>query len=250
MRSLAAAIAVGLVFGTMAHGGIITIYTGSFAGAYHYLDSPSAVADYKANAAAIATDQFVSRVKFLPTQSSLWPKPAYNNGGDIYVTTAVTGLQAGDIIKFDTNWLWRGTPSDPLTSYDDAPPFWVLVGDYTHTPGNRIYDWLNFGTYSGTAEYTFTSSSGVYNLVSTEADLPLAIGSALAVLRDVEVYRGATLLNSQTSSRGYSYSMTGITGGTLMASGACDSGPLQVVPEPATLTCLALGLAVWVRRRK
>jgi hypothetical protein len=229
------------------------IDTGTFAGPHH--SAVGGAPTYKAHATDIEAGTHVNQVDFSPAESAEWPDPAYNQGGNIFVVSVVSGLKLGDIVKIDNDYLWRETPSDPFESYWNQAPYWVKITDYTQTPSTLIDGWLIYAEKKLDGSYSLVAGSGLYNLVGTSADLPSTIGTAFELERDVVVYDGATLVSPLTSSRGYTYSTVGITGGAISGQTDYDSGPLSVVPEPATilvwglLGVVAAGYGAWRRKR-
>ncbi len=236
------------------------VHTGVFAGPHH--DDAGGAAFFKSKADEIAAGGFTDQTTFSVFESSHTYDPAApgagygaGTGGDVYVVTTVTGLSAGDIVGIDNDYYSRLDQADPYVSFWNQDPYWVEMGDYTHTPSDTIRGWLIYSEKQADDTYTFVATSGLYWLIGgpqSEADDPgELIGAQLRLLRDVTVYTGGTLLNPATSSRGYVYSADGVAGGALVADIGFDKTDLTTVPEPGTLALLGLGAgALALRRRK
>ncbi len=243
-------VAVGFAAATAAQA---AISTGTFAGPHH--SALGGAAMYKSHAADIEAGTHVNQINFNAEQSTEWPAPAYDQGNNIFVVTVVSGLKLGDIVEIDNDYLWRAIPTNPLASYWNPAPYWIEITDYTHTPSTSIDGWLIYAEKNLDDTYSLVAGSGLYNLVDTYAELDSAYGTAFELLRSITVYEGATLSSPATSSRGYRYSSTGVTGGAIAEQMNYDSGPLSVVPEPATLAIwsllglTAVGFGLWRRNR-
>lgn len=229
----------------------VVFNTGTFADVHHS-DAGGSVS-YMNTADNIEAGTHVNQSEFLPEESAHWGD-GYLEGGDIYIVSVVSSLTAGDIVKVDNDYLDRTSSSLPYESFWDPDPYWVSIGDYTHTSGDTILDRLIYVENNGDGTYSMVIGSGEYWLVggaqSDAETLNDIIGYQLRLTRDIEVFSGATLDSPETSWRGYTYSSSGITGETSIGSVSYDSGDLTTVPEPATIALLGLGGLSLLRRRK
>jgi parallel beta-helix repeat protein len=211
-----------------------TINHGTFGGAPYAKVDASAVAAYKTEAASISAGGYVSDIEYHTMEAMLisfdhGSTYATDRGGCIYIQTVITGLEAGDIVEVDNDYLYDD--GSGYYSYLDQAPYWVKVGNYTHTAVDTIYNWLIYGEAAGGGEYTFVIGSGEYNLAYNTDDLTTIIGDSFKLTRDVKVYRGETLSHPVTSSRGYTTSTSENTSGwsTPIATGSLDTGDLRYV---------------------
>jgi parallel beta-helix repeat protein len=196
---------------------------GGFGGPPYALVDPNAVNSYKAQAALIAAGGYISDEQYLTMEATLVSSDGgttymTDRGGCIYTQTVITGLQAGDIVEVDNNYFYND--GSGYYSYWDQDPYWVLINPYTHNSTQTINNWLIYFESDGAGGYTMVIGSGEYNLASWDDDLTTTIGDQFRLTRDVKVWQRATLQNPLTSSRGYTYSSTGITGGTQILSSA------------------------------
>lgn len=248
-RLITSALAVALVLGSSALADtVVSINHGIFGEASHKLVSSTAANNYKANADAIGDGTFVSTTLFTPEQVTLL-NPDLTSGGEIYVVTTITGLLAGDIVKIDNNYLYNA--GGGFASYWDQSPYWLKVQSYTHSAGDTIQNWLIYGEPDNST-FTLVIGSGLYNTANPGEDLSWMVGDAFRLDRDIEVVRGGTLVNQLTSSRGYKYSNTGVTGGQVVAADglAARADIVAVVPlPPAAAGGLALMGGLWIVRR-
>ncbi|AKG53672.1 hypothetical protein DGWBC_1011 [Dehalogenimonas sp. WBC-2] len=189
---------------------------GIFRGAPYDLDNINAVAAYKAEAATIAAGGYVSDTDYLTLEATLisfdgGATYVTDRGGCIYIQTVITGLEVGDIVEVDNNSFYNdGSGYD---SYWDQDPYWVQIGDYSHSTGDTINNWLIYIENNGGGEYTLVVGSGMYNLAENADDLSDIIGQSYQLTRAIKIYRGETLINPLTSSRGYTYSANETPGG-------------------------------------
>jgi hypothetical protein len=215
-------------------GRFTTIEHGSFNGPPYALVDPNAVQYYKDEAGEIAAGGYTSDYEYKTLEATLISFDGSNyvtdRGGCIYVQSVVTGLQAGDIVEVDNNYFYDDGTG--YYSYWDQAPYWVLIDPYTPNPTQTILNWLIYFYDAGAGSYTMVIGSGEYDLAMATDDLTTIIGDRFRLTRDVKVWSGATLLDPQTSSRGYTYSDTGITGGTLANSAALDQTDMTYAGVP------------------
>jgi hypothetical protein len=207
---------------------------GTFGGAPYARVDASVVAAYKTEATAISAGGYVSDTEYYTMEATLisfdgGSTYATDRGGCIYIQTVISGLEAGDIVEVDNNYLYND--GSGYYSYWDQPPYWVEIGDYTHTAGDTINNWLIYGKNDGGGEYTLVIGSGEYNLALNTDDLTTIIGDSFELTRDVKVYRGETLSHPTTSSRGYTQSTNENTSGwsSPIATDSLDTGDLRYV---------------------
>ena len=200
---------------------VSAIYHGGFGGApYHKVDA-SAVNYYKTQAALIAAGGYVTDEQYLTMEATLVSSDGgstylADRGGCIYTQTVITGLQTGDIVEVHNNYFYND--GSGFYSYWDQATYWVLISAYTHNTTQTINNWLIYFEPDGIGGYTMVIGSGEYDLAGWDDDLTTIIGDQFRLTRDVKVWQSATLKNPLTSSRGYTYSSTGINGGTQIAS--------------------------------
>ena len=223
-----------LVAGPASAAATPTLNHGTFGGAPYARVDANAVAAYKGEAASISAGGYVSDTEYHTMEAVLvsfdgHATYATDRGGCIYIQTVITGLEAGDIVEVDNNYLYDD--GSGYYSFWDQSAYWVEIGDYTHTAGDTILNWLIYGENAGGGEYTLVIGSGEYNLVENTDDLTTIIGDAFKLTRYVKVYRGETLSNPTTSSRGYIHSTSETTGGwsTPIVAGSLDTGDLSYV---------------------
>ena len=208
----------------------VSINHGSFGGPNHAVDPGDStnVDFYKSTNSSIEGGGFTSIVEY-KTMEATHISPDWLVGGDIYVTSAVDSLQAGDIVEIDNDYLYdEGTG---FYSYWDQDPYWVEIGSYTHTSDNTIAGWLIYINDNG-SDFTMVAGSGLYNLADPTDDLTTIIDDSFKLVRTVKVYRGETLANPATSSRGYTYSTSEDTSGwsAPIATSSLDTGALTYIP--------------------
>ncbi|MCC6963892.1 MAG: T9SS type A sorting domain-containing protein [candidate division Zixibacteria bacterium] len=208
------------------------IYHGEFGGAPYAKVDAGAVAAFKAEAALIGAGGYTSDTEYRGLDACLisfdnGSTYATDRGGCIYIQTVVTGLQAGDIVYVDNNYFYDDGTG--YYSYWDQAPYWVLINPYTHNSTATINNWLIYFEADGLGGYTMVIGSGEYNLALNNDDLTTVIGDKFRLTRQVRVYQGATLVSPATSSRGYTYSTAGITGGTETDASYLDTPDLDLV---------------------
>jgi hypothetical protein len=230
--------------------GAITFNGGSFAGENHSITSPSAVAYYKAQATAIGAGGYVSQTDYAYMEIVHF-SPAYTYGGDAYTLSVISGLQNGDIVRVQEDQQYRMSSSDPWDTFYSPTTAYIKIGDYTQTSQDTILNWLVYGTNNGDGTYTLVKGSGEYWTASPGDDLTSLDGAQMRVVRDLEVWRGATLVSPQISSRGYTFGYS-ITGGEIVAEESFEGVALTTVPVPGVLllTGMGAGLIGWLRRRR
>lgn len=211
MRTVFPLVLLALTVASGAWGQQIT--NGAFAGPTPY--APGQDAFWKGQAAAIGAGGFTSQSGYLPHQMCSWSP--YTAGGMAYSMTVIRGLQEGDIVEKVYDQYWRPDAATAWARFYGGH-FWLLVGDYTHNGGNNtIADWLIYMVKETDGTYTLVTGQGVYFLLDTPDNLPDAVGMGMQTTETLTVYRGGTLSSPLVSSRGYTYSSTGQTGGTVVA---------------------------------
>lgn len=182
-----------------------TIYHGTFGGAPYALVDENAVAAFKAESTNIESGSYASDTEYHTMEAMLITYDGKNyvtdRGGCIYIQTVINGLQADDIVEVDNNSFYDDGTG--YYSYWDQAPYWVKIGDYDHNPVNTIQNWLIYSEKVSDTEYRLVVTNGVYNLAGNLDDLTTIVGHSFKLNRDVKIYRGATLVNPVTSSRGY-----------------------------------------------
>ncbi len=183
-----------------------TISHGTFGGAPYALVDPNVVNDFKNESLAIELGGYSSDTEYLTMEATLISFDGHSTyvtdrGGCIYILTVINGLEAGDIVEIDNNSLYND--GSGYYSFWDQSPYWLQIGDYTHTPGDKILDWLIYSEKVSDTEYRLVIGSGEYNLAENTDDLTSFIDDSFKLTRDIKVYRGETLSNPTTSSRGY-----------------------------------------------
>ena len=98
--------------------------------------------------------------------------------------------------------------------------------------------------------YSMTIGAGLFWQMESEPTYDDIGTYQLLQERVVSVYSGATLTSPLTSSRGYQYSTTGISGGTVLDRYSSNSGPLSAIPEPVTTGLLGLTALLLCRMRR
>ncbi len=210
----------------------VAINHGTFGAApYHRVDA-AAVTAYKNEAGLIGAGGYTSDVAFQSLDATLISVDGHATylttvGGCIYIQTVITGLQAGDIVEVDNNYFYDDGTG--YASYWDQAPYWVLISPYTHNSTATINNWLIYFEPDGLGGYTMVIGSGQYNLALGTDDLTTVLGDLFQLTRSVIVHQGATLVSPLTSSRGYTYSNAGITGGTVAANSALTTADLELV---------------------
>ncbi len=204
---------------------------GVFGGAPYAKVDAAAVAAFKAEAGSIAAGGYVSDTEYQGLDACLisfdnHSTYATDRGGCIYILTTVTGLQAGDIVMVDNNYFYNDGTGH--ASYWDQAAYWVLIGTYTHNATTTINNWLIYVEPDGLGGYTMVIGSGEYNLALNNDDLTTIIGDQFKLTRQVRVYQGATLVTPLVSGRGYTYSSSGITGGTEIDNSYLDTPDLDL----------------------
>ncbi|MBK7142642.1 MAG: T9SS type A sorting domain-containing protein [bacterium] len=210
----------------------LAINHGTFGAApYHRVDA-AAVSSFKAEAALIAAGGYTSDVAFQSMDASLISNDGHSTyltsvGGCIYIQSVVTGLQAGDIVEVDNNYFYdNGTG---YASYWDQAPYWVLISPYTHNTTSTINNWIIYFEPDGLGGYTMVIGSGQYNLALGTDDLTTVLGDLFQLTRSIKIHQGATLITPLTSSRGYTYSTAGVTGGVVATTSDLTTADLALV---------------------
>ncbi|MEJ2555408.1 MAG: right-handed parallel beta-helix repeat-containing protein [Anaerolineae bacterium] len=192
----------------------LTIHNGAFHGPTPWPDGQAPF--YKAKAEAIKAGDFTSQDVFLPNQITSWP-PSYEEGAMAYVTSVITGLEQYDIVHKIYNQYWTDDYTTDVYTWFNGGDFYILIDDYDHISGtDSIYDWLHYIVNESDGSYTLVTGQGVYELVGSPSEMDTAIGLGMRTGETLEVYEDATLLTPTLSSRGYTYSTDGISGGTLV----------------------------------
>lgn len=206
---------------------------GTFGGAPYALEDENAVAAYKNEALAIQQGSYISDSEFQTMEAVLisfdgHTTYATDRGGCIYIQTVINGLQEGDVVQVDNNYFYDDGTG--YSSFWDQAPYWIQIGEYTHNPTDTILNWLIYSEKVGD-EYRLVLGSGEYNLAEATEDLTPTIGHAFKLTRDVKVYRGVTLANPTTSTRGYITSTSEDTSTWSDPVGAAnlDTGDLRLI---------------------
>jgi hypothetical protein len=207
---------------------------GTFGGAPYALEDANAVADFKDESLAIEAGGYISDTEYLTMEAMLISFDGHttyvtDRGGCIYIQTVITGLQEGDIVEVNNDMLYD--EGDGFYSFYDAPPYWLEIGDYTHSSVNTIRNWLIYSEKVSETDYRLVIGGGEYNLAENFDDLTTIIGDSFKLTRDLKVYRGETLANPQTSSSGYITSKTEDTStwSAPIVSDSLDTGSLTYV---------------------
>ncbi len=213
------------------------IFHGTFGEAPHLRVDSNAVTAYKAESLEIQVAGYVSDTSFYTMESTIVSTGGvydYSKGGYIYTQTVVTGLQAGDIVEVDNDQLYNDGTG--YYSYWNQAPYWILIGDYTHVPGDTINHWLIYSEKVTDTEYRLVIGAAQFNTATSTDDLTTVIGDSFEQTRDVKVYRGPTLANPVVSSRGYTTSTNEDTStwGSPIASSNFDSGDLSITAVQET----------------
>jgi len=213
------------------------IFHGTFGEAPHLRVDSNAVTAYKAESLEIQVAGYVSDTSFYTMESTIVSTGGvydYSKGGYIYTQTVVTGLQAGDIVEVDNNQFYNDGTG--YYSYWDQAPYWILIGDYTHVPGDTINHWLIYSEKVTDTEYRLVIGAAQFNTATSTDDLTTVIGDSFEQTRDVKVYRGPTLANPVVSSRGYTASTNEDTStwGSPITSSSFDSGDLSITAVQET----------------
>lgn len=206
---------------------------------------------YKNQAQAIANGTLESKVEFFPQEISSWDPDTYLTGGMAYAVTVISGLQRGDIVhrSFRQQFTYdyaSGLYSD-ISAEDPVDKgsgdVYILIDDYKHNAGtNRIVDWINYITREPDGSYTLVMGQSIYWLLPDRDILSMVIGYGFRLFDDFEIYRGATLVNPQISSRGYRFSVAGVasTNGAVIASQSyVDRQNVVAAPVVPLLECVA-----------
>lgn len=217
---------------TLGEPGVPVVAHGSFGGAPYARPDAGAVSAYKAEAAAIAAGGYTSDYEYKTLEAVLISFDGHSTyvtdrGGCIYILTVITGLEAGDIVHVDNDYFYNDGTG--YASFWNQDPYWIEINPYTHASGDTILNWLIYFEPDGEGTYTLIIGSGEYNLAEHTDNLTEYIGHQYELTRDVTVWRGASLVNPLTSSRGYTYSNSGITGGTEVASSSLDQTDMTYV---------------------
>lgn len=204
---------------------------GTFGNAPYALVDPAAVAAYQAEAGLIAAGGYASDVSYLTLEACLISFDNHSSyvtdrGGCIYIQSVITGLVAGDVIEVDNDY-WYDDGAG-YSSYWNQVPYWLLVSSYTHTSTATINNWLIYMVEVSPGNFTAVIGSGQYNLALNTDDMTTVIGDKFKLTRDVKVWQGASLINPAISGRGYTYSSTGISGGTQIGISSYDTGDLTL----------------------
>jgi hypothetical protein len=254
MRVLCAAMAV---LALLCLGGIAqadpTFESGTLTTVAHSKVDAAAVVSWKATADDIeAGSTAYNKTNFAPTEASIWKSGGVlSQGGMAAFMTTIAGLQANDIIVVHENQQWRadsGGTYESFYAYDS----YIKVTSYTHNPTNTILNWLNYISDNGDGTFTFVKGSAVYEISDdgTQPDPASIVGIQYKIDRTLEVYRGATLLNPVTSSRGYTTG-SGVSGAGWLVQNI-SSAEFTIVPEPSSIIALVggLGSLLAFRRRR
>jgi RHS repeat-associated protein len=186
---------------------------GAFHGPTPWVDGEAAF--YKAQADAVAAGTLTSQQAYLPHQITTWDP--YEESGMAYATTVITGLQQGDVVHKVYNQYWTDVYASDTFTWFNGGDFYFYIDDYVHNSGtDRIIDWLHYIVSESDGTYTLVTGQGVYEIVGGPDQMDNAIGLGMRTEETLEVFEGATLINPRVSSRGYTYSVDGITGGTMI----------------------------------
>ena len=211
-----------------------TINHGSFGGAPYAKVDAGAVASFKDQCELIGAGGYASDYEYKTLEATLisFDGNTYvtDRGGCIYIQTVITGLEAGDIVEVDNNYYYDDGTG--YSSYWDQAPYWVLISPYTHNSTQTINNWLIYFYDAGDGTYTMVAGSGEYDLAGNTDDLTTIIGDRFQLTREVKVWQGATLISPVVSSRGYTSSTVGVTGGSVTASASLNQTDMKYVGVP------------------
>jgi hypothetical protein len=252
-----------LIISAVAAASEIVFCTGTVKGASPYLKDPGAVSSYQEYAYAIAAGKFVSETLFEPTEASIWSDPDYMESGAGYTISAVSGLSKGDIVEITESWYHRDSPESKWEFYGGVQPLWIQVAPYERNRDETTDAQLVYSYDDGERGFTLIDGTGQYTAFGKEPskeELEKLRGSGFLLTRLVTVYRDASLLKPETSTRGYEYSAAGIEGGKLIFEdkfrSSFDVRPdalPEATPEPQTVSLCFAGLAgagLFLRRRR
>lgn len=216
---------------------IPAINHGVFGGAPYALEDSGAVSEYKDESLLIQSGGYVSDIEYQTMEAVLISDDDHasymtDRGGCIYIQSVITGLHAGDIVEVKNDYFYAEAEDQVYESFWDQDPYWLEIGDYTHASSkNTVLNWLIYSEKVNDNEYRLIIGSGEYNLALDTDDLTTTIGDLFKLTRDIKVYRGETLANPTTSSRGYITSSNEDTSSwsTPIAIDSLDTGDLTLI---------------------
>jgi len=145
--------------------------------------------------------------------------------------SVISGLLSGDILRVQEDQQYRMSSADPWATFYSPTTSYLLIGDYTHTTGDTILIGSSTAKTMEMGPFPLSKQRRILARQSGD-DLTSLDGSQMRVVRELEVWRGATLVSPGTSSRGYTYAYS-ITGGEMVASESFTGPALTTVPVPA-----------------
>lgn len=199
--------------------GVASVYHGTFASSSPYLSGGGA--DYLTYTEAITQGIEYNKSTFIPEEMTLTSSSGWTDFGAAYVVSAATGLQEGDIVRSQSVYEYRNGADESWQQYYSVD-IYLLAESYVHTSQDTIVDTLHY-IQEGPDGFDVIVGSGLYDANSANSGTNYAGGEQFRLVRTITVYRNATLNDPQTSSRGYTYSLTGITGGTVVLDDTYDS---------------------------
>jgi hypothetical protein len=245
---------LGILALTLSASGQVEFRHGVFAGNSPHEQDASGVTDFKNDAQALANDSLVNQFDFLPAESALWNKPAWDQGGAIYLMSAISGLNDQDIIGVTEDWLVKNPGDSSFSSFLSLSKYVLVDKDYDPATDSSYADytkgWLYYNEGSADGEINYFKTTGFFNLIPDEfPDLAATVGTQFKLDRALSVYRGASLSSPQTNWLGGYQQASAIDGGTLVASDEWEV-TATVVPAPAAVFAGMGLLGVLGLRRK